>query len=171
MVLATTLCQKKLIEELGLQVDESVRFGVYLGDGCRVSCQRVCRGLRVDVGACQWSIDGYLFELGGVDLILGVEWLGSLGEVQIDWNKMIMKFIHGTKELELQGDPSLTRSLVSLRSLIKTVDVVFCGAVWDKDEQRGMTEQATLTEVEKLLAQFSYLFETPKGLPPERNEE
>lgn len=44
---------KKLIEELGLDVDESVRFGVYLGDGCRVPCQGVCRELRVDFGVCQ----------------------------------------------------------------------------------------------------------------------
>lgn len=53
----------------------SVRFGVYLGDGCRVPCQKVCRGLRVDL---QLTIEGYLFELRGVDLILGVEWLSSL---------------------------------------------------------------------------------------------
>lgn len=34
------------------------------------------------------------------------------------------------KKREIQGDPSLNRSIVSLRSLIKTVDVVLCGAVW-----------------------------------------
>lgn len=65
-----------------------MRFGVYLGDGCRVPCQGVCRELRVELGVelrvelgvCQLTIDGYLFELGRVDLILGIEWLSSLGE-------------------------------------------------------------------------------------------
>lgn len=53
-----------------------VFFGVYLDDGCLVPCQGVCRDLRVDLGACQLTIDGYFLELGGVDLFW--EWNGKV---------------------------------------------------------------------------------------------
>lgn len=63
------LISKKLIDQLKLEVDENVRCGVYMGDGCRTPCQGVCRELQVELGLCQLIIDGYLFELGGVVLI------------------------------------------------------------------------------------------------------
>lgn len=40
-----------------------------------ISCQGVCKNLEVDLGQSQIQIEGYLFELGGINLILGVNWL------------------------------------------------------------------------------------------------
>ncbi|XP_073121107.1 uncharacterized protein [Henckelia pumila] len=137
---------RKLITDKGLPFDASVKFGVYLGDGCRVDCQGVCKNLLVDIGVCQATIQGYLFDLGGVDLILGVDWLRTLGEVRVDWSKMIMKFVQAGQEFVIQGDPTLSRSLMSLRSMTKTGDIVFCGV------------------------HFEDLFTPPTGLPPMRNQ-
>ncbi|KZV24316.1 hypothetical protein F511_01798, partial [Dorcoceras hygrometricum] len=75
---------RKLVERLGLKVDEMLEFGVYLGDGGRVSCQGVCRKLQVDLQQCILQIDGHVVEPGRVDLILGVVWLRTLGEVVVN---------------------------------------------------------------------------------------
>jgi len=39
-------------------------------------------------------VDAYILELGGIDLILGMEWLKTLGEVKFDWNKKIITIEH-----------------------------------------------------------------------------
>ncbi|KZV50863.1 hypothetical protein F511_25461 [Dorcoceras hygrometricum] len=75
---------RTLMEKLGFEIDESVRFGVCIGDGGKVQCQGLCRNLMVDLGTYTLSISGHLFELGGVDVILGVDCLRSLGEVMLD---------------------------------------------------------------------------------------
>lgn len=59
------------------------------------------------LGTCELDIVGYLFELGGVDVILGVDWLRTLGEVRVDWGRMRMVFLKEGHEIVLQGDPSL----------------------------------------------------------------
>lgn len=41
------------MEQLGIEVDEQVRFGAFLGDKYKVACQGACRSLQVDLGACQ----------------------------------------------------------------------------------------------------------------------
>lgn len=61
---------RKLVADLGLEVDEWVTYGVLLGDGYRVTCQGACRSLKVSLGCCQLQIVVCLFNLGGVDLIL-----------------------------------------------------------------------------------------------------
>lgn len=52
---------RELVKNLGLEVDDSVSFGVCLGHGARVACQGVCRALQVDPGDCQIQTQGYLF--------------------------------------------------------------------------------------------------------------
>lgn len=36
--------------------------------------------------------DFYLFDLGGVDIILGIAWLAKLGEVVINWRDMTTSY-------------------------------------------------------------------------------
>ncbi|KZV40028.1 hypothetical protein F511_12423 [Dorcoceras hygrometricum] len=104
---------RKLVEKLGMEIDEGVRFGVCLGDGTKVRCQGLCHGLVVQLGTYTVAITGHLFELGGVDVILGVDWLRTLGEVLLDWNKMRMRFKEGELMVELTGDPTLQRTMLS----------------------------------------------------------
>lgn len=108
---------RKLVADLGLEVDERVKFGVLLGDGCRLASQGGCRSLQIDIGSCKLQIVGYLFDLGGVDLILVIDWLRTLDEVTVDWGKMHMRFTQNDREVKLHRDRKLMKTIVSLRSL------------------------------------------------------
>ncbi|KZV25380.1 hypothetical protein F511_07264 [Dorcoceras hygrometricum] len=125
---------RALMEKLGLGIDETVRFGVCLGNGGRIQCQGLCRNLQVELGAYTATITGHLFELGSVDVILGVDWLRTLGEVLLDWNKLRMCFNAGDRMVELKGDPTLQRSLVSLRSICKLTEVEFAATLYSVDK-------------------------------------
>lgn len=50
----------------------------------------------------------------------------------VNWKEMQMKFNAGSQIVTLQGDSSLHRTLVSLQSIVKTVDVEYCGVVWTR---------------------------------------
>ncbi|KAF2285211.1 hypothetical protein GH714_039024 [Hevea brasiliensis] len=43
----------------------------------------VCHDVKINLGNLEISVDCYVFPLGGVDLILGVAWLATLGESSI----------------------------------------------------------------------------------------
>lgn len=68
---------KTLIKELGLVVDESVFWSK-----SQTWMPRVV--LRVDLGQCQIHNEGYMFELGGIDLFVEVDWLRTLGDVLLN---------------------------------------------------------------------------------------
>lgn len=61
------------------------------------------------------------FQLGNSDVILGVQWLEKLGTVITNWKLQTMKFQVNGKTVTLKGDPSLTRSKISLKAMIKTI--------------------------------------------------
>ncbi|KZV50860.1 peroxidase 64 [Dorcoceras hygrometricum] len=167
---------RKLVTELGLPVDESVRFGVCLGDGGRVPCHGLCKGLIVDLHSCVVEVDCYAFQLGGVDLILGVDWLRTLGEVLTNWELMRMSFSIGKETVTLMGEPRLSRAVSSLKSMLKITDMEFCGAIWytgngelEEERQEGTTPPTT--ELEELLKQYERLFDLPRTLPPTRTQD
>lgn len=53
----------------------------------------------------------HVFELGGVDLILGIAWLAKLGEMVINWWNMSMQYIVAGEKMMIKGDPALARQL------------------------------------------------------------
>ena len=58
-------------------------------------------------------------ELGSSDVILGMKWLAAVGKMNVDWKALITKFQIGGIAVTLQGDPSLSKTLVSLNTIVK----------------------------------------------------
>jgi len=80
--------------KLGLKLESTKPYYVRLGDGNRKSTQGCCKNLKVQLGPYMMEGDFFLFDLGGVDLILGVAWLATLGEIKANWQTLSMSFIH-----------------------------------------------------------------------------
>ena len=62
----------KLVKKLGLKLESTKPYYIRLGDGNRKSTQGCCQNLKVQSGPCMIKGDFFLFNLGGVNLILGV---------------------------------------------------------------------------------------------------
>ncbi|PON94291.1 hypothetical protein TorRG33x02_100290, partial [Trema orientale] len=108
-------------------------------------------------------------ELGGSDVVLSMQWLETLGTMQVNWQLLHMKFNVGGVAVTLQGDPSLSKTRVSLKAMCRTMqqegDVIlleFCNTtVVPLIEQQPVP--ASISDVTQ---QFQDLFEPPQGLPP-----
>ena len=71
----------------------------------------ICR--RVEVLLGEWKIiDNFLpLELGGVVVTLGMQWLHSLGVIEVDWRNLVLSFQHEGRRVVIKGDLSLTKKL------------------------------------------------------------
>nr|KAJ0197601.1 hypothetical protein LSAT_V11C700383600 [Lactuca sativa] len=104
------------------------------------------------------------------DLILGITWLQTLGNVTSNWRELWMSFWVDGRLITIRGDPSLSKSLVSCKALGKLLQkegegfVIHVGTI--KDE--GDSGQNTGT-TQIILDSFREVFNTPEGLPPSRS--
>lgn len=55
-----------------------------------------------------------------MDVILGMQWLHSLGVTEVDWRNLAMTFQYEGRKVMIKGDPSLTKTRVSLKTMMKT---------------------------------------------------
>ncbi|KAJ1441694.1 Aspartic peptidase domain superfamily, partial [Sesbania bispinosa] len=95
-------------------------MGVRLGDGCRVLAKGPCPRVEVVMGNYYCSVDAWVMELGGVDLILRVAWLKTLGDVVHNWDNMTMQFYNEGKLVEFRGHGCKIERNLSFRSLVGT---------------------------------------------------
>ena len=122
-----------------MNTKEMSNCGVILGSGTAIKGKGICEA--VELILCVWKVvDDFLpLELGGVDAILGMQWLYSLGTTEVDWKNLILTFVHQGKKIIIQGDPSLTKGRVSLKNMMRT---------WGENDQGFLIECRALERSE-----------------------
>ncbi|KAC9891008.1 hypothetical protein E3N88_45129 [Mikania micrantha] len=94
---------RRLVVALGLPVSSFAGIHITLGDGYSIFVTEQCLQIPVSIGSFQFLLDVLVFDTGNLDLILGMAWLASLGEVVHNWHHSWMQFQIAGKEVRLQG--------------------------------------------------------------------
>ena len=112
---------RELVHRLRIPITDTTRFGVETGIGDSIQGRGVCKDVVLVLQELT-IVESFLpIDLGTTDVVLGMQWLGSVGRIEVDWNRLEMRIKMGMTMVTLRGDPSLHRSRVSLRSMFKTL--------------------------------------------------
>ena len=162
--------QEELVVRLGLTTQETRPLRVMVGNGQHLACNQWCEVVAVNIQGISFTIDMYVLPIAGANLVLGVQWLKSLGPVLTDYNSMLIKFFHEGQLVELHGDTELTLNLLSVpqfRRLLRKphTRVYFHITVLEDAPQIGMSPHP---RIQSLIDHFPALFQPPSSLPPAR---
>jgi hypothetical protein len=114
-----------------------------VANGDRVTSKGKALAQTVHIGGEAFALDLYALPLGDYDMVLGVQWLGTLGPVLWDFARRTVAFQRGDRRILWRGvDPTPGPSLAQLTA----------GGVL----------------LDALLEEFAGLFAEPQGLPPPR---
>lgn len=111
-----------------------------------------------------------------MDLILGIAWLATLGDVKVKWGMFTMTFMDQGQPIVVQGDPNLAKTMISPKALMKISDIEAVSVLWNAETEIGATDtrnSEVLADWEEqqlhhLLEEFARVFAVPNGLPPKR---
>ncbi|GKB77408.1 retrovirus-related pol polyprotein from transposon 17.6 [Tanacetum coccineum] len=82
---------KKLAIALGLTINPVKRLQISLGDGSRVWIAEQ-RDNVIQFGLYSCIVDALIYTLGSLNMILGIAWLGTLGDVLFNWQTRQVRF-------------------------------------------------------------------------------
>ncbi|CAJ2652361.1 unnamed protein product [Trifolium pratense] len=130
--------------------------------------------LEIAMDELQIRVDAQIFDLGCVDVVLGIEWLRTLGDMIVNWQKQTMSFWYNKQWITMKGVDSQLSNMETLHSVVckpwrnEVVDwkmnKVNRGVFHSLDEEQSR-------ELEQLLSMCAGVFQEPKGLPPKRLKE
>lgn len=127
----------------GLRAHADPRLTATVANGERISCPGVFRQAPLTIAGEEFCVDLYIMPLAGYDLVLGTQWMVTLGPIVWDFTKRTMAFTR-------HGRPVCWDDVTARRTPLLAATV---------------SPQALLDE---LLSGFGGLFAEPTGLPPQR---
>ncbi|KAL4574557.1 hypothetical protein LXL04_021390 [Taraxacum kok-saghyz] len=85
---------RKLLKVLGVASEFFTGINILLGDGHMVSINQQCPTLTIKVADCEFKVSALVFDMGHLDMVSGMEWLKTLGDVVHNWDKATMRFVY-----------------------------------------------------------------------------
>jgi hypothetical protein len=130
---------------VGLDITHRPDLMVTTANGARLRCLGICASTTIDIHGKQFAIDCYALALDGFDVVLGAQWLKTLGPITWDFEALSMSFWYKGRALLWHA---IGASSVSLAMLTATRDLM-----------------------DALLQDYADIFAEPHGLLPARRHD
>ncbi|KAF5471083.1 hypothetical protein F2P56_011555 [Juglans regia] len=162
-----------MASKLKLPVDYLVNLKVRVANGEGLNSEGLCRSVKLKVQGNLLQLPLHLLDLAGCDIVLGVQWLETLGPITWDFSKLVMSFWLDGKAIELKGlklNPSVVEEggKVCKATMVKGKGIflqIMC--VGEVNQEHGKLAEP----FPALLVDFKEVFEEPQGLPPPRSHD
>ncbi|KAJ1404919.1 hypothetical protein SESBI_26214 [Sesbania bispinosa] len=119
-----------------------IALGEIKGDGRKIQGRGKCSQLGLQLQGWRIQQDFFIFDLGGAEVVLGMEWLASLGDIRANFQELTLMIPRKGGTMVLKGDPSLSRTAASFRSIMKAIHedglgfFLTCAEVFEDHQQR-----------------------------------
>jgi hypothetical protein len=159
-----------LAKTLKLPIDMESNFGVRVANGQVIRTLGECKEVKFKMQGLHLKLTFNLLELGGCGIVLGTQWLNTLGVISWDFKNLVMGFMHEGKQVWLQGlkeKPNLIqcsknfKGKATMKGLL--LQIMPC--------ELASIQEEICAPIRELVEEFPQVFKEPKGLPPKRNHE
>jgi hypothetical protein len=157
----------KLSKDHNFFVYPTLEFQVMIANGGTINCSGKFHSININMGEYFMDSPMIFIQMGDDDVVLGVQWLQSLGIVAFDFQNISMRFSSNGKEIELrgiQGKPSKVISSNSMEKLLKKGHQGVIEQLCSLDVQTSIAP--TPSDLQIIINNHSKVFsEMLKGLP------
>ncbi|XP_042035243.1 uncharacterized protein LOC121781586 [Salvia splendens] len=102
-------------ERLHLPLSPIRPFRVFVGNGAALLCTHIAKQTRLKLQDAVFMVDLHILPIHGPDVILGMDWLESLGKISANFASKTLEFVHNGQPFTLQdsyvgsrfGDPGV----------------------------------------------------------------
>ncbi|VFQ94095.1 unnamed protein product [Cuscuta campestris] len=101
----------QVAESLRLPLEPIPPFRVYVGNGASLACTHKSVNIRLTIQGHDILSDLFVLSIHGTDVVLGVQWLQSLGKISQDYANLTLEFRQGDSVVTLRGDTHTPQGL------------------------------------------------------------
>jgi hypothetical protein len=148
---------ERAMHRSGLHIQQRPRLSARVANGARVVCPGAIRDAPITVQGETFYLDLFVMPLSGFDIVLGTQWLGTLGPIIWDVTARTVRFQRAGRAVCWTGSEPAGRPAMRAITATPTPSV-----------PRQQTPEPLL---DALLHSLSAVFTEPRGLPPQRSRD
>jgi hypothetical protein len=148
-----------------------------VGNGSRIHCDRFYPNVPITLQSNLFHIPFYLLPIEGADVVLGMEWLKTLGPIGANFSIPSISFSHNYTTITLTGEQTshptqstyhFIRHLVHTDS-IASLHIMTCSSTIEPQQPTPPNTEILPADfphdIRSLLHTYKPIFQTPHGLP------
>jgi hypothetical protein len=138
--------------------------------GGTINCSGKCN--KININMVEYVMNSLIIDIpmGGANVVLGIQWLQSLGRVAFNFQELFMKFSLEGKEIELRGITGKPSKVIRSTKLLKKGHQGVITQLFLINVQTS--KPLILLDLQGFIDKHSKVFvDIPKGLPPTRNHD
>eukprot|EP00253_Pinus_taeda_P005714 PITA_05714 len=163
---------QKVAEAVHCFVRAISNFQVQIADGGTMKCEGRCENVKLKMGDYQLKTHMFAIHMGGCDIVLGVDWLRTLGPITMDFQELYMSFKQNNYTHTLHGLQAGAPSIISSHRMEKLLKKGNHGVVAQFNAIQAVETKPPPIhpKMQHILNNHLPVFDKPQGLPPLRGE-
>ena len=109
----------RVAKELNCFLYPAPECQVMVANGGTINCSGKCHNIKLSMGEYVLTSPMLSIPMGGADVVLGVQWLQSLGTIAFNFQELFMRFSTEGKEVELRGIAGKPGKIISSNGMTK----------------------------------------------------
>jgi hypothetical protein len=131
---------------------------------CAGRCENVC----LQIGDYHLKSHKFAINMGDCDIVLGAEWLRTLGPILMDFKDLTIQFDQEGHQYKFQGITPGSPEIISSHRMEKLLKKSHYGVIAQLHAIQAKKTPSVLQDLQDILSKQQLVFSTPEGLPPSR---
>ncbi|CAL5444953.1 unnamed protein product [Camellia sinensis] len=158
-----------IFTKFGLPVAHDQKLQVMVANRNKIDCDGQCVGLTLLVQDFPIQADFYVLPAAACQVVLGVQWLATLGPVETDYSRLTMTFQQGGKSCMFQGLKQPTPTALSDKELLHLNGTASFFQIIPSHEPTSDKDHPA--DLAQILTEFEHVFAVPNISPPIRTHD
>jgi hypothetical protein len=113
---------RRIANEIHCFVCHVSNFQILINNGVTMKCRVHCENVKLQMGDYTLKTHMFFISMGVFDIILGVEWLCTLGPIKMDYQDLCMRFTQDTHSYTLCSLQAGSPEIISSHKMGKNVE-------------------------------------------------
>jgi hypothetical protein len=143
-------------------------FQIMIANGGSMKCGGRCENVCLQIGDYHLKSHMFAIDMGGCDIVLGANWLRTLGPILMDFKALTMQFDQEGNQYKFQGITVGSLEVISSHRMEKMLKKGHSGVIAQLHAIQATKTPPVPQDLQALLSKHQRAFSTPQGLPPSR---
>jgi hypothetical protein len=141
-------------------------FQIMIANGGSMKCGGRCENVRLQIGDYHLKSHMFAINMGGCDIVLGADWLRTLGPILMDFKDLTMQFDQEGHQYKFQGITASSPEIISSHCMEKMLKKGHSSVIAQVDAIQANETPSVPQDLQDILSKHQLVFSTPQGLPP-----
>jgi hypothetical protein len=139
-----------------------------IANGGSMKCDGGCENVSIQIGHYQMKSHMFSIDMGGCDIVLGAEWLRTLGPILMDFRELKMKFQQEGQRYQFQGLTTGYPKIISSHHMENIPKKGHSDIIAQLHSIQAFETPSVHIDLQAILSKHQAIVSSPQGLFPSR---